>query len=271
MKKVCKNCKKRFEIVEDDLKFYKKVSPVLQKKTFLIPPPTLCPDCRTQRRMLWRNDHHLFKRRSNLSGKPILSFYPPRDLFVVYSYKEWWSKEWSALDYGDTFDFSRPFFEQFQELIKKTPLPGLNGQDNINSDFVNNAGRNTNCYLLDGANCNEDCYYGHFVNSCKNCVDNTDILNCEACYECIDCKDCKNLQYSRNCNECSDSQFLFNCKNCKHCFGSVNLTDDEYVFMNKKLSPQKYKAKLQNLELHKYSQVKKTKIITEKTSPKISL
>jgi hypothetical protein len=47
--------------------------------------------------------------------------YSPDKLYKVYSQDEWWSDKWNALDYGMDFDFSKKFFEQFSELMKKVP------------------------------------------------------------------------------------------------------------------------------------------------------
>ena len=62
MFKTCKNCNSNFEITDEDLKFYEKVSPEFNGKKCLIPAPTLCSDCRQQRRLSFRNERNLYKR-----------------------------------------------------------------------------------------------------------------------------------------------------------------------------------------------------------------
>jgi hypothetical protein len=59
------------------------------------------------------------------------------------------------------FDFSKKFFEQYDELLKKTPLPALftNYKTDVNSDYTNYAGFDKNCYLIFHADENEDCCY----------------------------------------------------------------------------------------------------------------
>ena len=52
----CSQCSSALHQTKDDLAFYEKVSPIFQGHKALIPPLTLCPDCRLQRRMAWRND-----------------------------------------------------------------------------------------------------------------------------------------------------------------------------------------------------------------------
>ena len=91
--------------------------PAAPQREYPIPPPTLSPDCRAQRRLAFRNERHLYHRKSDLSGKQIISCFSPDKLTKVFSQDEWWSDAWDPLEYGRDFDFSRPFFEQFAELL----------------------------------------------------------------------------------------------------------------------------------------------------------
>lgn len=257
MVKQCKQCAVEFEVTERDKCFLDKMSPVIGGVKHEIPPPTLCYLCRLQRKMPWRAELHLFQRTSDFSGKPMLSFYPPDADCKVYSIDEWYSDNWDALEYGRDFDFNRPFFEQFVELIKVVPLMGMSGFGHENSDYVNNASWCKNCYLIAGANKDEDCYYCNFVNDSKNCVDSAFIRYCELCYECIDCWNCYDLKYSYNCHGCSESYFLHNCKNCQNCFGSVNLVNKKFVYFNEQLSEEEYFKRVNALGLDKRSNVKK--------------
>lgn len=61
--KTCQNCKKDFTIEPDDFAFYEKMK---------VPPPTWCPECRMQRRLAWRNEWKLF-RKKDIHGKEIFS------------------------------------------------------------------------------------------------------------------------------------------------------------------------------------------------------
>ncbi|MBI1812385.1 hypothetical protein HYR82_01210 [Candidatus Peregrinibacteria bacterium] len=255
----CKHCKQTFEITDDDLTFYDEVSPVLGGKKFTIPPPEICPQCRAQERYVWRPELHVFLRRSDCSGKQILSMYPPVADCKAYAPDEWWSDAWNPLDFGSEFDFNRPFFEQFRELLRTVPVMSVSVDANENCDYVNSASWNRNCYLISGANHNEDCYYGNFVNYCRDCIDCSFLDHCELCYECIDCAKCYNLRESQNCSNCSDSAFLYSCRGCKHCFGSVNLAEREHVFLNEQLSKEDYERRIAGLELHRRSRVAEAK------------
>ena len=61
--------------------------------------------------------------------------YSPDKEFKVYEQSEWWSDRWNPLDYGQDFDFSRSFFEQFDELLKEVPRLGLMLKDNENVEY----------------------------------------------------------------------------------------------------------------------------------------
>jgi hypothetical protein len=57
--------------------------------------------------------------------KEVLLGGSPDKKYKVYSQEFWWSDNWNALDYGRDFDFSRPFFEQYEELYTEVPQVSL--------------------------------------------------------------------------------------------------------------------------------------------------
>src|SRR3989344_4522936 len=111
----CRQCAETFEIMDADLAFLDEVSPVFAGKKYPLPAPTLCPDCRQQRRLLWRNERVLYPRVCDATGKKFISPLSPDKPFPVYENEYWYSDAWDAKDYSQDFDFSRPFFPQFQE------------------------------------------------------------------------------------------------------------------------------------------------------------
>ena len=241
MQKSCTHCSAPFEITPDDLVFYEKVSPIFGGKKELIPPPTLCPDCRQQRRLTWRNEKRLYHRKCDLTGKQILSIYAPDSPYTVYDHREWYTDKWNPLEYGRDFDFSRPFFEQFGDLLLKTPMRSVNLQaENENCDYTNLTTRNRNCYLIFAANDNEDCYYCMYIHRSKNLIDCFFVFDSEICYECVDCEHCYDLRGSQYCETCSESELLFACRGCKNCFGCVNLANKEYHLFNQKMDKESY-------------------------------
>jgi len=82
MQKVCQNCKKNFEIDDEDFNFYEKIK---------VPPPTFCPRCRLARKLVWRNERSLYKRTCDFCKENIISMYKPNTLFPVYCHDCWWS------------------------------------------------------------------------------------------------------------------------------------------------------------------------------------
>lgn len=240
-KKVCQNCKSQFTIEPDDFVFYERLQ---------VPPPTFCPECRLIRRLVWRNERALYKRKCDLCGEERILMYPVGSSYKVYCFNCWWSDKWSALDYGREYDFSRPFFEQFKELLLAVPRPGTIKQGNIvESEYTNRVTDMRNCYLIFGTTVAEYCRYGVWLNYSKECTDCYNVQKSERCYECIDCFQCYNLAFSQECNSCTDSWFLLNCNNCQNCFGCVNLRNKSYCIFNKQYSKEEYQKIISGYEL----------------------
>ncbi|MBU0647575.1 hypothetical protein KJ855_00170, partial [Patescibacteria group bacterium] len=235
--KVCKQCSVGFVVEDSDLEFYKKISPNFGEKVFDIPSPTLCPQCRMRRRIAFRNDWCLYKRKSDQSGKDILSIYSEDKPFKVYGLHEWWSDEWGALEYGRDFDFGKLFFQQWRELQLAVPRLGLY-VDNLseNCDFCNQITMSKDCYMAFGSTSNQRCYYGSRMNHSKDCMDCLFAIKSEECYECVDVFSSFNLKYSQNCANCADSLFLYNCRGLSDCMFCVNLQNKSYCIFNKQYS-----------------------------------
>ncbi|MCX6723307.1 MAG: hypothetical protein NT094_04580, partial [Candidatus Staskawiczbacteria bacterium] len=110
--KKCQNCKKDFIIEPDDFNFYEKIK---------VSAPTFCPQCRMQRRFAFRNDRTLFKRKCSRCEKDVISIYHKDSTYIVYCQSCWWSDDWDPLEHGVEYDFTKPFFEQFDQLLRQTP------------------------------------------------------------------------------------------------------------------------------------------------------
>ncbi len=119
--KICKHCSASFDITDKDLEFYQKISPIFNWEKFNIPAPTLCPDCRQQRRFSFRNERKLYKRKCDATWENIISIYSPDKPYKIYNQDFWWSDKWDPMDYGIEFDFNKSFFEQFNNLFKEVP------------------------------------------------------------------------------------------------------------------------------------------------------
>ncbi|TSD00765.1 MAG: Uncharacterized protein Greene101449_28 [Candidatus Peregrinibacteria bacterium Greene1014_49] len=243
----CKQCAAAFEITKDDLQFYESVSPTFSGKRYDIPAPQMCPDCRCQRRLLFRNDLTLYHRKSDLSGKQIVSMYAPDKPYVVYDQDEWWSDKWDECSYGRPFDFSKTFTEQFEVLNKEVPHMSLFTTNAENSYYTNHSLNARNTYLIAGATDIEDSLYGRFVISCQNIVDGLSLYSCRWCYGCVasqECYQCHFTLYSHNCSDCLMIEDCQGCKNCCLCFG---LKNQEYCFLNERIGKAEYEKRMKEL------------------------
>lgn len=254
MIKVCKKCGKDFEILDRDRAFYKCVD---------VPLPTLCPPDRQKRRFVWRNEWNLYRSKCDKTNKPIISSYPEDSLFPVYEYDEWWADTWTALDYGQEFDFEKPFFEQFHELQLQVPRMNLSAGHNENCDYVNYSNYSKDCYLIFGCHASEKCIFSWRVHRSLSCCDCAQLENCKYCYECIDCENCYELNFSQNCENCFESEYLYNCRSCKDCFLCCNLIHKRYHILNKEYSRNDYEKKVAELKklgsaslIKKYNELK---------------
>jgi hypothetical protein len=249
MDKNCVQCGEQFGVTDGDRAFYEKVSPIIAGKVFSIPEPTLCPACRYQRRLAFRNEQKLYHRKCDLSGKQMISMYPANVPFPVYYIQEWQSDNWDPMDYGRDFDFSRPFFEQFQEMCNEVPHFSLFVDPNLdeNSEYTNCSSESKNCYLITQAEMNEDCYYDRGINGCKNCVDCLRINDSELCYEGVNVSSCYNCAYIQDCENSSDCYFSTDLQSCKKCFGCHGLVQKEYYIFNEKVAPEEWGEKVEKL------------------------
>jgi hypothetical protein len=252
MQKTCRQCAQKFEITDEDLRFYDKVSPVFTGKKYSLPPPTLCPDCRQQRRQSWRNERKLYNRKCDQCKRQIISIYSPDKDMTVYCHKCWWSDKWDGKDYALEFDFTKPFFQQFLALIKKVPHLAMINNMPENSDYCNQTTRLKNSYLCFNANSCEDCLYCKGLNACRNVVDGLRVYDSELCYECTDTHASYNCSYLSYCVNCSDCNLLYDCIGCKNCFASAGLRNKEYYILNKAYSKKEYGEKMRKIRENPY-------------------
>jgi hypothetical protein len=175
------------------MEFYEKVSPVFAGKKYSIPTPTLCPDCRQQRRLSFRNERKLYKRKCDATGKDIVSIYSPDKPFKVYHQDYWWGDAWNPMSYGREFDFGRGFFEQFRELLREVPRPALFQRGSENSEYTQTSTNNKNGFMLFESSFNEDCSYSYWLHHSADCVDCSFCDLCNLCFDCIDSSDCHSL------------------------------------------------------------------------------
>src|SRR3989344_8204454 len=136
----CQNCKQDFIIDPEDFAFYEKIK---------VPAPTWCPKCRLVRRLIGMNERVFYKRKCDMTGKEILSMFPEDTPFPVYESEAWYSDNWDPYQYGQEYNFSKPFFEQFLELQNKVPRMALVIQGkSVNSPYAHRTSNPKNSYMV---------------------------------------------------------------------------------------------------------------------------
>lgn len=255
----CRQCGVGFVTDAKDFELYEKITPIFDGKKYSILKPEYCPDCRQMHRLAFRNESSLYKRKCDLTGEAMVSTYPENSPFKIYSQKAFWSDDWNALDYGREFDFNKPFFEQFADLMKVVPRLSIVNKQSENSDYCNYSFANKNCYLLFGSHYEEDCLYGGYSTKDKDCMDYFWIYSCELCYEAAFCNNCYKCAFIERCEQCSECHFCYDLKGCKDCLFSSGLRNKQYFIFNEKKTKEQYFQYLNGLQMSSYKQLEKLK------------
>jgi hypothetical protein len=237
----CQNCKQSFVIEPEDFDFYEKIK---------VPPPTFCWECRMQRRLSFRNENVLYRRKCDATNKDILSIYSAEKKLKIYERDYWWSDKHDGRKYGRDYDFSKPFFAQWKELSESAPRPNLLQTNTVNSDYSNYVLNIKDSYMVFSAETGENLMY--CIGSNVYCKDSMDLLFClsvERSYGLVDCTGCTSLIMSRNCENCLDSVFLFDCRNCSNCLGCVGLRNKSYYIFNEPHTKEEYVKRISELNL----------------------
>lgn len=246
--KVCKQCGANFEISDEDLEFYGKIGPTFGGQHYSIPSPTFCVDCRSQRRLAWRNERVLYGRECDLCKKQMVSLYHKDSPYTVYCPDCFWSDKWDQLANGREVDFDRPFFDQMAEVQKTAPRLALLNNNSENSDYANHSGRNKDSYLVFATFFCENVMYARHALDSSNSLDSDSIYKgSEYCYECDTLDNCYKVFYSMYSSDCAEGWFLYDCRNCKNCYMCVGLRNKEYCINNKQYSKEEYQKLLPDL------------------------
>ncbi|MEI8091024.1 MAG: hypothetical protein WCG98_01955 [bacterium] len=245
----CQSSGKEFAIFKSDVEFYKQLALTFAGKTFEIPLPKLSPLERQRRRLAWRNERKLYRRKCDASNQSIISFVSPDKPYPVYERSIWFSDAYNPLSFGIDFDFSKTFAENFKTLLDTVPRYSVQQQDPMqNSDFCNCASSCKNCYFLFDSDFNENSLYSNVLRRSKRCLDCSFVDTCDNCYECINCEKSYKLAYSQHCINCTEADYCYNCTNCSFCFASSNLVNKQFFIFNKQYTKEEYKAEIQRLQ-----------------------
>lgn len=242
--KNCQSCKNQFLIETEDFNFYERIK---------VPPPKWCPDCRQQRRYSWRNERVLYRRNCDLCGKSTVTIYSPNKPYKVFCPPCWWSDKWNAADYARDFDFSKPFFEQWQELQLQVPRIALLVKNSVDSEYTNHSSDNKNCFYSFSIMYSENLFYCTNVwktsKDCFDCYLARSAGGAELAYECIDSYNIYRCQYGVLLRDCNDCLYCYDLRGCSNCFLSSNLRNKQYYFLNKPYSKEDYLKKVAEFRL----------------------
>lgn len=193
------------------------------------------------------NERKLYRNTCGLTGKPIISLYRPDSPYKNYSLPAWHSDAWDARSFGRAFDFNRPFFDQWNELMRDVPHMALlnpNFASLENAEYNNLLESGKNAYLNFSGAVIED---SHYTSDSFTLRDSLDIWWSAFLQRCYECSNSNNLYGCLYCTECYESRYLIhceNCTNCTHCAFCYGLTSQEYCIRNIKYSKEEYLAKL---------------------------
>ena len=247
---ICQNCNGKFTIESEDFNFYEKIK---------VPPPTFCPECRMQRRMAWRNERTLHRNKCGKTGKNLISCFSADSPFIVYERDIWWGDQWDPTEYGREYDFSKPFFGQFRDLMEQVPHPNLFIGKCVNTSYGNYIGEFRNAYLVSASWDGENVTYGSRCNNCKDSMDMFITRDCQFSYGDVSSLKCYETFFSQNAEACTSSYFLYDCKNCINCFGCTNLRNKSYCMWNEQLTKDEYFKKLSELNIGNFESFKEAK------------
>lgn len=256
MEETCKQCGNQFEVLKEDMEFYRRISPKFGGQTFEMPAPSLCFSCRHQKRLAFRNEMALYHRKCDKTGKQMISMYRPESPYRIYDQEVWWGDSWDPLEYGRDFDFKRPFFEQFKELQMEVPRMSLNNIKAENSEYCNYAFSNKNSYLAFTADFNESSSYLRFSDRNFRCLDCDYTYDSTDCYDCLEVKKCNGCFYSYKAENCSGLIFCYNMMSCHDCICCANLNNKRYCIFNEQYSREEYLRRKDGMKICTHSGIK---------------
>ncbi len=176
---------------------------------------------------------------------------------TVYERDYWWSDKWDQLVTGRDYDFNRPFFVQFAELMKKAPLPNLMNSNCVNSEYGNHSLNCKNCYLFHASADSENCAYATGAVNSKDSLDLYKAFKATECYQDTLSVDINRVHFSFAALQSIQSEFLYSCTNVQNSFGCVNLRNRSYCLWNQELDKESYGKKRAEYDLGSWQQLQK--------------
>jgi len=251
--RICIQCSASFKIEAEDIEFLKKLR---------VPPPTFCPRCRLQRRMVTRIRMRpvFYKKSCSAPGhsEKVVSFIDESNPIPVYDDAYYRSDAWDPLSFGRSYDSESSFFDQFRSLAQNVPHQTANKDAaSVGSDYVVSGVQAKNCYYVAVPYLSENVQYGHLALNSKDCLQFLSSESIENCYYAIRVSRSYNCMFCIDSADCVDSYFLYDCRNSMNCFMSSNLRNASYVWQNEQLTKEAYEQRLREVDLGSYTVLQK--------------
>lgn len=226
-----------------------------------VPPPTWCPECRLIRRMSWRNERALYKRTCGAPGhtEDVISIFSSDKPFVVYDQKYWWSDAWDSLAFGAEYDFSKPFFLQFRELLERVPQIALFNSNAVCTEYANHALDSKDSFLISASYKSDHVMYANRVLETRDSADLYLVGGLEGSYEAVNCGTSYKLRWCYGCEDSQDLLFSYDCRNCSQCIGCVGLRNKQYYIFNNAHTKEAYQEFARKLDTGSYRAVEELK------------
>ena len=200
------------------------------------------PIMRHLERALFQARLKLYHSQCALSGKKLLSMYPPEKGFTVYSREQWWSDRWDALNYAQSYNFENSFFTQFDSLYRRVPKYNIYGENTENCDYSISTVRAKNCYYCISVFASENAYYCEECNrKCENICDCLRVSGCSWLYDSVLCVNCHESISLFQCENTHSSYYCIDCVGCSDCLFCSNLRHKSYCIENRQVSPEEFK------------------------------
>jgi len=218
--------------------------------------PKILPKFRFRELGAFWSQWNLHKRKSDMSGKNIVSVFRPDCVYPVWQRKEWFENNNPP---SRDYDPSLSFFDQSWELFQKCPIPHVFESNNQNCEYTDDWYYSKNCYLCHSGQYNEDCSYCYECDHCKDSNYGVSAYYSELCFDLINSTNCFNSLFLLNCKNVHDSAFLYDCRGCSNCIFCFNLRDKSYCFGNKQLTKEEFEIQKAKWDLSSIKTYEKAK------------
>ena len=164
-----------------------------QRKKLETPLPVQLPKYTFRNLGAFWTHFNIYKRKSDYSGKEIVSVYNEDCPYPVWQREEWVKH---ANPPAANYNYQKPFFEQLWELFQQCPIPHNTGMMNENCEFTDDFWHSKNCYLCHSGYDNEDLSYCFRLLHCKDCQFSVFSFNSQLCTDIINSKNCYNVCFA---------------------------------------------------------------------------